>query len=143
MGESKRKRMGALARVDGVAQQPQVVDTLGGRMHVRWDAGAVATPHGQLVFFAEFLATTGVSERWVSACPLEYRSGNAPHKRDVLGTLMMGMLAGHPALRPHHRAARGHGGRAGAGHELGDQRRWHHGVEPLAPRNVKGASGRV
>lgn len=47
------------------------------------------------MFFAEFLAATGVLERWVSACPLEYRSGNAPDKRDVLGTLMMGMLAGH------------------------------------------------
>ena len=73
----------------------QVVDTLGGRMHVRWDADAAATPHGQLVFFAEFLAATGVFDRWVSACPLEYRSGNAPDKRDVLGTLMLGLLAGH------------------------------------------------
>lgn len=75
--------------------QPQVVDTLGGRMHVRWDDSAVATPHGQLVFFAEFLAATGVFDRWVSACPLQYSSGNAPHKRDVLGTLMLGLLAGH------------------------------------------------
>jgi hypothetical protein len=47
------------------------------------------------VFFAEFLATTGVFDRWVSDCPLEYRSGNAPDKRDVLGTLMPGLLAGH------------------------------------------------
>jgi len=47
------------------------------------------------VFFAEFLATTGVFERWVSGCPLAYRSGNAPDKRDVLGTLMLGLLAGH------------------------------------------------
>ncbi len=86
--------MEALARVDEGGDQPQVVDTLGGRMHVRWDEGAAATPHG-LVFFAEFLAATGVFERWVSQCPLEYRSGNAPDKRDVLGTLMMGMLAGH------------------------------------------------
>ena len=77
------------------AGAPQVVDTLGGRMHVRWDEGAAATPHGQLVFFAEFLAATGVFERWVSSCPLEYRSGNAPDKRDVLGTLMLGLLAGH------------------------------------------------
>jgi len=72
-----------------------VVDTLGGRMHVRWDETAAATPHGQLVFFAEFLATTGVFNRWVETCPLEYRSGNAPDKRDVLGTLMLAMLAGH------------------------------------------------
>ncbi len=94
MGESKRKRQGAVVEI-GEADQPQVVDTLGGRMHVRWDEGASATPHGQLVFFAEFLATTGVFERWVSACPLAYRSGNAPTKRDVLGTLMLGLLAGH------------------------------------------------
>ena len=64
-------------------------------MHVRWDAGAAATPHGQWVFFAEFLATTGVFERGVSGCPLEYRSGNAPDKREVLGTLMLRLLAGH------------------------------------------------
>jgi Transposase DDE domain group 1 len=95
MGESKRKRQGAVVRVASARDAPQVVDTLGGRMHVRWDEGAAATPHGQLVFFAEFLAATGVFERWVSACPLEYRSGNAPDKRDVLGTLMLGLLAGH------------------------------------------------
>ena len=95
MGESKRRRKLALAVVEEGGDQPQVVDTLGGRMHVRWDAGAAAAPHGQLVFFAEFLATTGVFERWVSECPLEYRSGNAPDKRGVLGALMMGMLAGH------------------------------------------------
>ncbi len=87
--------MAALARVDEGGDQPQVVDTLGGRMHVRLDECAAATPHRQLVFFADFLATADVFERWVSQCPLEYRSGNAPDKRDVLGTLTMGMLARH------------------------------------------------
>ena len=48
-----------------------------------------------MVFFAEFLAATGVFDRWVSACPLAYRSGNAPDKRDVLGTQMALMLAGN------------------------------------------------
>ena len=95
MGESKRKQKVALADSADGGDTPQVVDTFGGRMHVRWDRDAAATPHGQLVFFAEFLAATGVFERWVSACPLEYRSGNAPTKRDVLGTLMLGLLAGH------------------------------------------------
>ena len=33
--------------------------------------------------------------RCLRRCPLKYRSGNAPHKRDVLGTLMLGLLAGH------------------------------------------------
>jgi hypothetical protein len=95
MGEHKRRPIGALARLRLDADSAQVVDTLGGRMHVRWDESAPATAHGQLVFFAEFLAATGVFERWVSSCPLEYRSSNAPDKRDVLGTLMLGLLAGH------------------------------------------------
>jgi hypothetical protein len=87
-------------------------------MHVRWDEHAAATPHGQLVFFAEFLAATGVFERWVSACPLAYRSGNAPDKRDVLGTLMLAMLAGHKRYA-HITALRGD---AVAAQALGMQR---------------------
>lgn len=75
--------------------EPMVVDTMGGRLHVSWDDKAQATPHGQLVFFAEFLNTTGVFDDWVQACPLEYKSGNAPGKRDVLGTLVLAILAGH------------------------------------------------
>ncbi len=94
--------MAALARVEGGAQA-QGVDTPGGRIHVRWNEGAAATPHGQLVFFAEFLGATGVFERWVSQCPLKYRSGNAPDKRDVPGTLMMGMLAGQGVMRTSRR----------------------------------------
>ena len=65
MGESKRKREVALATEAAMA-----VDTLGGRMHVRWDEGAQATPNGQLVFFDEFLATAGIFEHWVEDCPL-------------------------------------------------------------------------
>jgi hypothetical protein len=94
MGESRRKHEVARA-AEAAACGPQVVDTLGGRIHVRWDEAAAATPHGQLVFFAEFLAATGAFERWVSSCPLAYSSGNAPGKRDVLGTLLLGLLAGH------------------------------------------------
>ncbi|GAB4479981.1 MAG: hypothetical protein OHK0044_27780 [Burkholderiaceae bacterium] len=67
---------------------------MGGRVHVRWDETAQATPHGQIVFFAEFLATAGVFDRWVQACPLHYSSPNASPPRDVLGTLMLGILAG-------------------------------------------------
>jgi hypothetical protein len=56
---------------------------------------ASATPIAQLAFFAEFLATTGVYESWVSSCPLRYSSGNASQKRDVLGTWFLSILAGH------------------------------------------------
>ena len=62
---------------------------------MRWDEHAAVTPNGHLIFFAEFLTITGVFGRWVSSCPLSYRSGNAPDKRDVLGTLILAMLVGH------------------------------------------------
>jgi hypothetical protein len=77
------------------AAEAMVVDTMGGRMHVRWDESAQATPNGQLVFFAEFLASTGVFDQWVQSCPLKYDSPNAPGKQEVLGTLMLAILAGH------------------------------------------------
>jgi len=77
------------------SEAPMVVDTLGGRMHVHWDTQAQATPNGQLVFFAEFLATAGVFDAFVESCPLEYHSPNSPGKRDVLGTLVLAALAGH------------------------------------------------
>jgi hypothetical protein len=47
-----------------------------------------------VVFFSEFLATAGVFDQWVDACPLHYSSPNASRARDVLGTLMLGILAG-------------------------------------------------
>ena len=91
MDEANKRKKTVLARA---SEQALVADTLGGRMHVRWDETAQATPHGQIVFFAEFLATAGVFERWVQDCPLHYSSPNASSARDVLGTLTLGILAG-------------------------------------------------
>ena len=64
-------------------------------MHIRWDNEASATANAQLAFFAEFLATAGLYESWVSSCPLTYSSGNASQKRDILGTWFLSILAGH------------------------------------------------
>jgi hypothetical protein len=97
MGEADELKKTALAQAcEGAmaAGTMMVADTMGGRMHVRWDDTAQATPHGQIVFFAEFLGTAGVFDRWVDACPLRYSSPNASSARDVLGTLMLGILAG-------------------------------------------------
>jgi len=91
MGEVIEQQKTVLAQA---SEDAMVVDTMGGRMHVRWDESAQATPHGQIAFFAEFLATAGVFDRWVDACPLSYSSPNASRARDVLGTLMLGILAG-------------------------------------------------
>lgn len=38
------------------------VETPSGRIHIRWDNEASATPNAQLAIFAEFLATAGVYE---------------------------------------------------------------------------------
>ena len=64
-------------------------------MHVEWDPTAAATPLGQLPFFIEFLKLGGLFDPWVAACPLTLTSPNAPCKRDILGTLLLAVLAGH------------------------------------------------
>ena len=53
------------------------------------------TPLGQLPFFIDFLKTSGLFDAFVADCPLRYVSPNASKKRDVLGTAMLSMLAGH------------------------------------------------
>src|ERR1039457_4086171 len=104
MGESS----GAEISVYSPELESFSVETPGGRIHIRWDLEASATPNAQLAFFAEFLATTGVYESWVTSCPLSYGSCNASHKQDVLGTLLLSILAGHHRYA-HITALRGDG----------------------------------
>jgi len=70
------------------------VDTVGRRFHVEWDPQAPVTPLGQLVFFSQFLAASGLYSKWVAACPLRYTSPNAPTVADVLGTSVLAILSG-------------------------------------------------
>lgn len=72
-----------------------VVETFGGRVHVEWDPQAAVTAMGQLPFFIEFLKSAELFEPWVEDCPMGYSSPNAPSKRDVLGTILLSVLAGH------------------------------------------------
>src|SRR5436305_14883044 len=53
------------------------------------------TPLGQLPFFIEYLKQGGLFDGWVAGCPLHLTSPNAPSKRDILGTVMLSVLAGH------------------------------------------------
>jgi hypothetical protein len=79
-----------------IEQSPKVaVDTFAGRVHVEWDPDAAVTPFGQLPFFIEFLKTSGLYEALLADCPLRYTSPNAPTIRDVVGTLLLSILAGH------------------------------------------------
>ena len=74
---------------------PLAVDTFDGKIHVEWDPAAAVTPIGQLPFFIQFLKISGLFENWVEQSPLSYRSNNAPHKRDVLGSFLLSILSGH------------------------------------------------
>jgi hypothetical protein len=71
------------------------VETFAGRIDVEWDPEAAVTALGQLAFFVEYLKAGGLFAPWVADCPLTLTSPNAPPKRDVLGTLLLSVLAGH------------------------------------------------
>ena len=55
-----------------------LLDTCGGLVRVEWDPQAPVTPLGQLVFFTQFLETSGRFDLWVKDCPWTYTSPNAP-----------------------------------------------------------------
>jgi hypothetical protein len=74
---------------------PTTLATFAGPVRVEWDDQSSLTPLGQVAFFIEFLNVSGRFEAWIGSCPLRYTSGNAPLVRDVLGTAMLSMLAGH------------------------------------------------
>lgn len=85
------KQNGKLDRISNMV----AVDTFGGRVHIDWDHNTSLTPMGQLAFFIEFLKRTELFDQWVNTCPLKLASNNAPETRDVLGTIMLSVLAGH------------------------------------------------
>ena len=84
------------------------LDTFGGKIQFRWEPDAGVSSLGQMAFFIEFLKTSGQFDEWVKDCPLKYTSPNAPAKRDVLGTILLSVLAGHWRYS-HMSALRGDG----------------------------------
>jgi Transposase DDE domain group 1 len=72
-----------------------IADTFAGQVHVEWDSSAPVTPFGQLPFFIDYLKQAGLFNAWVADCPLALTSPNAPKKRDLLGTVLLSVLAGH------------------------------------------------
>src|SRR5258708_25373124 len=77
--------------------KPVVADTFAGQVHIEWEAGegAAVTPLGQLPFFIEYLKQGGLFDGCVAGCPLSLTSPDAAAKRDILGTVMWSVLAGH------------------------------------------------
>ncbi len=76
-------------------ETPLSLDTFAGKVQFRWVPDAEVSSLGQMPFFIEYLKTSGVFENWVNDCPPQYTSPNAPQKRDVLGTILLSVLAGH------------------------------------------------
>ena len=91
MGESKLKQ----TKQDETLMTCAGVQTVAGRIQIRWESKSAATPMGQLAYFIEFLNLTGLWQRWLESCPLTYLSHNSPSKADVLGTWMLSVLSGH------------------------------------------------
>jgi hypothetical protein len=87
-GENPKRKIAQM--LDKVA-----VDTYGGRVTIEWDHKTAVTPIGQLSFFIEFLKRTELFDDWVSTCPLQLSSPNAPPCRDILGTILLSVLSGH------------------------------------------------
>ena len=77
------------------AEAATSLDTFAGKIHVKWAPTAAVSSLGLMPFFIEFLKTSGVFDKWVDDCPLRYTSGNAPAKRDILGTLLLSVISGH------------------------------------------------
>src|SRR5258708_35770253 len=94
-GDLRRLPTGEQPVVERVSAGPVVADTFAGRIHVEWDGSATVTPLGQLPFFIELLKHDDLFDGFVADCPLHYTSPNGPNKRDVLGTVMLSVLAGH------------------------------------------------
>src|SRR5258707_8386839 len=94
--------------VNQFAEPATSLDTFAGKIYVKWSPEATVSSLGLMPFFVEFLKTSGLFDKWVEDCPLHYTSGNAPEKRNVLGTLVLSVLAGHWRYA-HINAIRGDG----------------------------------
>src|ERR1035438_526130 len=118
------------------AESGTSLDTFAGKIYVKWAPEATVSSLGLMPFFIEFLKTTGLFDKWVEDCPLHYTSGNAPEKRNVLGTRLLSVLAGHwryahinairgdginPELRNEGGGERGFGAAGHEGHGRGRQ----------------------
>lgn len=77
------------------AAWPCMVDAPGGRFRARFTPDLPVSPLAAPVFFAQFLAASGVFDALVSDTPLCYASNRAHAPRDVLGTLLLGILSRH------------------------------------------------
>ena len=80
-------------------------DTFGGRVHVDGTRLRRRRRSGSCRSSSSSSKLGGLFDLWVAACPLTLTSPNAPCKRDILGTLLLAVLAGISATRTSRRCA--------------------------------------
>lgn len=87
---------GYYATNPSVPQEGDCLDitAFGGPLGIRWDEDAKVTRWGGLSYFATFLKASQMFDRLVEDAPFEYTSPNAPKVRDVVGTMVLAILAG-------------------------------------------------
>ena len=94
-GVSEKALIPVAANAAVIVDEELVIDTPGGRYRAQFDERTPVSSLGPLVFFAQFLQASGRFDALCADTPLAYRSANAPEPRDVVGTLVLGILAGH------------------------------------------------
>lgn len=65
------------------------VEAFNGPIQLRWEEDAGVSMYGPLTYFIEFLKVSGLWERFVEECPLQYTSRNAPTKNEILGSILL------------------------------------------------------
>jgi hypothetical protein len=94
-GESSHPAGESKTALVPAAEEGLVIDPPGGRYRAIFDDNTLVSPLEPLVFFAQFLPASGRFDALCQDAQLEYRGPNAPAGRDVVGTLVLRILAGH------------------------------------------------
>jgi len=84
------------------------LDAPGGRFFAEWDDQAPVTREGQLIFFFQFLQAGGRWDEFLRECPLSYTGNRGSGALNVMGTVLLNVLAGHWRYA-HINALRGDG----------------------------------
>ena len=77
MGEGRNQKLSVAVERSVADEAALVLDTFGGKLHVKFDHTASVTMLGQLPFFVELLQASGLYERWIKSAALHYSSPNA------------------------------------------------------------------
>jgi len=92
MGESELK----LARREEMLLSCAGVQTMAGRVQVRWESESAATPMGQLAYFIVFVNLTGLWRGWLESCPHELCQPQCAKQGGGAGHLWrLSALSGH------------------------------------------------